>query len=209
MSHLVLLGDSIFDNAAYVPGEPAVIDQVRSALPADWSATLLAVDGAMVAGVPGQLRRLPPDATHLALSVGGNDALHDSWVLGERVSTVAAAMSRLAAVRDDFARSYRALLDQIRATRLPLVACTVYDAIPGFDPAAHAALAFFNEAITREVARAGAGLVDLRLTCAAAADYSALSPIEPSAAGGAKIARALAAAVLDSRPPGAAGRIYA
>jgi len=30
MTHLVLLGDSIFDNAAYVAGAPAVIDQVRS-----------------------------------------------------------------------------------------------------------------------------------------------------------------------------------
>ena len=29
MSHVVLLGDSIFDNAAYVPDRPPVIDQVR------------------------------------------------------------------------------------------------------------------------------------------------------------------------------------
>ena len=32
MAHLVLLGDSIFDNAAYVEGGPAVIDHVRLAL---------------------------------------------------------------------------------------------------------------------------------------------------------------------------------
>ena len=38
--HLVLLGDSIIDNASYVPGRrPAVIDQVRSRLPEGWSAT--------------------------------------------------------------------------------------------------------------------------------------------------------------------------
>ena len=43
MGHVVLLGDSIFDNALYVPGGPAVIDQLRRELPAGWSATLLAV----------------------------------------------------------------------------------------------------------------------------------------------------------------------
>ena len=34
--HLVLFGDSIFDNHAYVqPGEPAVIDQLRGLLPGE------------------------------------------------------------------------------------------------------------------------------------------------------------------------------
>ena len=29
MRHAVLLGDSIFDNLSYVPGKPAVIEQLR------------------------------------------------------------------------------------------------------------------------------------------------------------------------------------
>ncbi|MGZ8470667.1 MAG: SGNH/GDSL hydrolase family protein, partial [Gemmatirosa sp.] len=33
MRHLVLLGDSIFDNAAYVRGGPDVVAQVRARLP--------------------------------------------------------------------------------------------------------------------------------------------------------------------------------
>ena len=33
MGHVVLLGDSIFDNARYVPDRPPVIDQLRQALP--------------------------------------------------------------------------------------------------------------------------------------------------------------------------------
>ena len=45
MKHIVLLGDSIFDNAAYVNGGPEVIEQLRSILPQDWQATLLAIDG--------------------------------------------------------------------------------------------------------------------------------------------------------------------
>src|SRR6516164_8161432 len=68
MPHLVLLGDSVFDNARYVPDRPAVIEQVRESLPADWRATLLAVDGHVVEDVAKQLRGLPPDATHLFIS---------------------------------------------------------------------------------------------------------------------------------------------
>ena len=49
MRHIALLGDSIFDNAAYVPNEPAVIDHLRGMLPADVVATLAARDGDSVA----------------------------------------------------------------------------------------------------------------------------------------------------------------
>jgi hypothetical protein len=44
--HLVLLGDSIFDNQRYTEGGPSVIDQVKKIVPPDWKASLVAVDGA-------------------------------------------------------------------------------------------------------------------------------------------------------------------
>ena len=75
MNHLVLLGDSILDNRAYVAGGPAVIDQVQKTVPAGWKASLLAVDGNTSVQVPDQLKRLPSDCTHLVLSAGGNDAI--------------------------------------------------------------------------------------------------------------------------------------
>jgi hypothetical protein len=53
-----------------------------------------------------------------------------------------------------------------------------------------AALALFNDIITREAFGRGLPLVDLRLVCAEDADYA--NPIEPSARGGAKIAGAIA-----------------
>jgi hypothetical protein len=80
--HVVLLGDSIFDNAAYVADRPAVIDHLRRALPADWRATLLAVDGDTTNMVAVRLPGLPADATHLIVSVGGNDALMHIDLLG-------------------------------------------------------------------------------------------------------------------------------
>lgn len=73
--HLVLLGDSVFDNQAYVARGRAVVDHLRRTLPPSDRVTLLAMDGDGSQDIPYQLRRLPPDTTHLALSVGGNDVL--------------------------------------------------------------------------------------------------------------------------------------
>src|SRR5580658_10352230 len=87
MGHIVLLGDSIFDNARYVPDRPPVIEQLRRGLPPGWKATLLAVDGDVTADVAGQMASLPGDATHLFVSVGGNDALGQIPVLQETVGT--------------------------------------------------------------------------------------------------------------------------
>ncbi len=56
MAHIVLLGDSIFDNGRYVLGGPDVIAQVRKSVSAGWKASLLAVDGSMTDDVPGQAR---------------------------------------------------------------------------------------------------------------------------------------------------------
>lgn len=39
--HIVLIGDSIFDNAAYVPGKAPVIKQLKSLLENKAKATLL------------------------------------------------------------------------------------------------------------------------------------------------------------------------
>jgi hypothetical protein len=192
MPNLVLLGDSIFDNAVYVPGHPAVIEQVRAALPRDWRATLLAVDGHVISDVAGQLRRMPEDATHLAVSVGGNDALGHSHILAEPARSFAQVIHKLADLQAYFRRAYHDMLADVGASRLPALVCTIYDSIPGLDRDAAAALALFNDAILREAIAAGIPVLDLRLLCSEPTDYSSLSPIEPSHLGGRKIAGALA-----------------
>ncbi len=194
MGHVILLGDSVFDNGAYVGrGEPDVVRQLRDRLPAGWGATLAAVDGAVTGSVLRQLERIPPGTTHLVVSVGGNDALRRQDVLEVRARSIAEGLLALADVRDGFTRGYRAMLEAVLARGLPTALCTVYD--PRFpDPArqrvAVAGLALFNDAITREAFGRGLPLVDLRLICSEDADYA--NPIEPSARGGAKIAAAVA-----------------
>ncbi len=79
--HIVLAGDSIFDNGVYVPDGPALIDVLRGALGNSGRATLLAVDGSVTLMVPGQLRDMPKDADRLFISCGGNDALACRFVI--------------------------------------------------------------------------------------------------------------------------------
>jgi hypothetical protein len=196
MGHVVLLGDSIFDNAAYVGGAPDVVTQLKAALPAGWRASLRAVDGAVTSGVPRQIRQLPSDATHLVVSTGGNDALGQSGVLDERAFSIAGAVGRLAGVREQFQRDYRAMLDAVLTHRLPTSVCTIYDArYPDTQRQrlVVTALTLFNDVITREAFGRGLPLIDLRLVCDEDADYA--NPIEPSVHGGAKIAHAIAALV--------------
>jgi hypothetical protein len=192
VGRVCLLGDSIFDNAAYVGSEPAVIEHLRRALPAGWTADLLAMDGASANDVRGQLGRLDGTETHLFVSAGGNDAYNASGIFSERVLTVAEALGLLARAQARFRRDYLDLLKAILAVGKPVAVCTVYDAIPGLGEAQRAGLALFNDVIIRSAAEALIPMIDLRVVCDQAEDYSAVSPIEPSAQGGAKIAQAIA-----------------
>jgi lysophospholipase L1-like esterase len=203
MPHVVLLGDSIFDNAAYVGGGPDVVSHLRRVLPEGWSATLLAVDGSVTADVHRQLARIPAGASHLVLSVGGNDALGHFDVLGEAARSVAQVLDRLAQMGEEFDLEYRRLLSALQERRLPLVVCTIYEgALP--DPAlqrrAATALHVFNDAILRAAFEQGFPVVDLRLVCDSPGHYA--NPIEPSVEGGRRIAAAIAKA-LSGRSSGA------
>ena len=201
MPHLVLLGDSIFDNAAYVPGGPDVVVQVRRHLPANWRATLLAVDGAVTSGVRAQLARLPADATHLVLSVGGNDALGHTDLLDRRVTSSAQVLDALAEAAGSFEQRYRAAIADVVARDLPLTVCTIYNgAFPdhALQRRATVALTVFNDAILRVAFERGLPVIDLRLICSEPTDYA--NPIEPSVRGGEKIARTIVQTIIGRSP---------
>jgi hypothetical protein len=192
MTHVVLLGDSIFDNAAYVSGGPDVVRQLCALLPAGWRATLNALDGAVISDVSEQLQRLPGDASHLVVSVGGNDALGEASLLDQKVGSVAEALELITKVRERFRAAYARMLDQVLARRLPVAVCTIYE--PRFpEPVrrrlAATALTALNDAITREAFAREVDCIDLRIICDDDQDFA--NPIEPSVHGGAKIAGAI------------------
>ena len=132
MPHLVLLGDSIFENARYTSGGPDVVSQVRSLLPVGWAASLLAVDGSMTVNIPDQVRLVPKDCTYLVLSVGGNNALVEASRLGISPfgmtgEPTSKALDSLADVSSAFESEYRSAVDACLRPRLPLAVCTIYN----------------------------------------------------------------------------------
>ena len=130
MNHIVLLGDSIFDNAAYVDdgrGEKPVLDQLRGLLPDGWKVTLKAVDGHFIGDVCRQLDEAPADASHLVVSAGGNDALIQRSTLWESADSVGEALLILAGKREKFRGDYRAMLHTVCARGKATVVCAIYD----------------------------------------------------------------------------------
>jgi hypothetical protein len=198
MPHIVLLGDSIFDNAAYVDENPDVISQLQMKLPQNWNASLNAVDGNKVDNVYAQLGKLPKDATHLVLSIGGNNALSSIGILNEKVASSAEVFIKLANLREEFEQQYQKLLRSILSLGIPTAICTIYN--PNYPESTYqriavAALAIFNDVIIRQAFQNGIPLIDLRLTCNEASDYA--NPIEPSCAGGEKIVNAIVNGVFE------------
>lgn len=189
--HIALLGDSIFDNSAYVQGGLSVIEHLWKLSSQEAQATLLARDGDVTEDVSEQLSRLPRDVTHLALSVGGNDALGAIPLMSMPAQSVMHALSQLTVVQRAFHQGYRKLVSQLEALGKSLAVCTVYESVPGLTEELRTALSLFNDVITREALAAGATMIDLREICTELGDYSSISPIEPSEQGGAKIAKAI------------------
>lgn len=206
MRHIVLLGDSIFDNASYVGGGPDVVAHLRRQLPEGWRATLSAVDGAVIDDVPRQLGCLPDDATDLVLSVGGNDALVHSDLLDRPALSSAQVLGWLDDAARAFERRYRAMLDAVLARDRPLTLCTIYNGnlAPPTQRRATVALAVFNDAILHVAAEHRLPVIELRLVCTSPLDYA--NPIEPSVRGGERIARAIVRAVVER--PDDVTRVY-
>ena len=195
MTHIVLLGDSIFDNAPYVPAGTEVHAQLASLVAGSHRVSLLARDGAVLADMVGQVARLPtlPQAADwLVLSCGGNDVLGLVGAMQSPAGSVIEAARLLAEWQAGFRRDYRRMLNVLLSRKRPVALATIYDGVPGLEPGLRTALAPFNDVILREAAAHRLPVLDLRLVCDEPGDYAAVSPIEPSAQGGRKIAAAIA-----------------
>lgn len=193
--HVVLLGDSIFDNKVYVGDGPAVIEQLRAELGERGRATLCARDGDVAEDVAEQLATVPEDATHLVVSVGGNDALGHTHLLDQEIARSSLFLGELAAIQQAFRADYAAMLAAVRQRGLPTAVCTIYDSnfAPPQKALADVALAVWNDVILRCAGEAGVPVVDLRRIFRVPADYA--NAIEPSPVGGAKLARVLVSLV--------------
>ncbi|MEZ8882545.1 SGNH/GDSL hydrolase family protein [Vibrio sp. 10N.222.51.C8] len=206
---IVLLGDSIFDNAPYVSDGESVAEQLTNLIrtegineakgdnAARTEVELLAVDGHVMANVPSQIARARSKTYFnmqcAFLSCGGNDLLGYSaaGLLEIDANNISDALSSLHQVRESFRRDYRHVL-AVALRKFPkLTVSTIYDGIPKLSSAEIVALGLFNEVILREAAEHHIPVLDLRVICNQAQDYAPASPIEPSKHGAAKIAQAI------------------
>ena len=210
MPHVVLLGDSIFDNARYTLGQPEVISQVCGLLPTGWKASLLAVDGSTTADIPAQLTRLSSDASHLVLSVGGNNAIMNASILNAPVTSSSQTLTDLEQASRTFEEDYRRAVAACRNARIPLTLCTIYNGCfpdADYQRLISTALMVFNDVILRVAIEFRLTVIDLRFVCSSNPDYA--NPIEPSSVGGAKIARAIVNSVAAQHGEETAARIFA
>jgi lysophospholipase L1-like esterase len=208
--HIVLVGDSTLDNQSYVSPGPPVIQQLRAKLPSGASATLVARDGDVVDGVISrQVARVPADATHIFLSVGGNDGLRQMDVLQQRVQSVQGAVLKISQIQNTFIEKYNSMLDKVLALGLPTTIFSIYrpcylhpDPMRrmrslGMDTsfqaemqkAAETSLCILNDVIYTCAIERGLPLIDLKTMFNEEKYYA--NPIEPSCEGGNKIVEAI------------------
>ena len=192
--HICLVGDSIFDNDEYIPGEPGVIEQLRRSIPKNWSAFKVAVDGDCIEDVPNQLENVPTHTTDLVVSIGGNDLMKFRHLLAQ-VAQGAKLEDLIASPLTDFEIAYGWMLDRVLEKGATVTACTIYTAIPFKEPEMRAyapsAIGAFNMLILRIAEARKIPVIRLDLLCADDKDFSEMSPIEPSSQGGQKIVDAI------------------
>jgi lysophospholipase L1-like esterase len=191
MEHIVLLGDSIFDNKSYVGSDRSVIEHLKALIPRDWNATLCAVDGDTTEGIPRQLLNIPNSATYLFVSVGGNDALMNMNLLSDMTTPGPLLLARLAKLANEFHHNYDAAISGVCKLKKPTYVCTIYNGNlePSMAEPAKAAVGVFNDIIYSIANEKHLQVIDLRRICNQPSDYA--NPIEPSVLGGKKIATAI------------------
>ena len=191
---LVLLGDSILDNWPYTRPDPDTAAHLTRLLGAEWSVHRLAQDGATMADIPPQLRRLPARPARAVVSVGGNDATAHIGALAREATSAAELLGELLEIADEFARRYASVARAVAERAERTLLCTIYE-VPLEPPIvarlARAPLGLLNDRILRIGAHLGLDVLELRSVCTEPADF--VRQIEPSPRGAARIAQAIAA----------------
>ena len=191
---LVLLGDSILDNAPYTRSEPDTTAHLSRLLSPDWSIRRLAWDGATMPDIPPQLARVEGRPAAAVLSIGGNDVLHHIEILERDSAGASEVLDDLLAIAEEFDQRYELVARAIAERAERTILCTIYEVRlepEQYGRLARVPLAILNDRIIRTAARLGVDVLELRSVCTEASDF--VMQIEPSARGALKIAEAITA----------------
>ena len=196
---IIVAGDSVFDNEPYVGSGRPVASHLAELLPG-WEVDFRALDGAICADVCEDQIDIKSDGQKveaLALSVGGNDALQHIGLLQDPTGhTFLATALKLGGIQKAFRADYQQVLRNANSHADRVIALTIYrpryhldgwpkEAIDAIDPL----LSIFNDVIQEECRLAGVDVLDNRHVCTCDEDFA--NAIEPSDAGGRKIATAI------------------
>lgn len=189
---VVLLGDSVFDSRPYLHGMPDMATRLGRLL-VHGSVRLAAVSGSRLGDVGRQLAGVPAEATHLIVSLGGNDLLDLARGLTGGSGSIGERLARAGDLLAEFRHRTARACELIAARGIRSALCTIYDPPIG-DPVLKqmggVVLGLVAAVIEEETRARGLETIDLRAVCRVREDF--FDMIHPSAHGADKIAAALA-----------------
>ncbi len=220
---IILLGDSIIDNKSYVlSNELDVTEHLEKLFSNDPNVVIEnhAVDGDTMH----QLERdhldsnLLSGATHIVVSIGGNDLLHNISFL-QTTSELSKIMGKGAMIGkwgakelnpsrnivfeetyfeiiEPFKKQYETIVANLSNHRANLLLCTVYegdlvdsDEFSDVSNSSKTMVSIFNDIVYRVANKFNADVLELRDIFTSSDDYA--NPIEPSHIGGEKLAQSI------------------
>jgi hypothetical protein len=193
--HLALLGDSTFDNKAYTQDSPSVTEHL---IQLGNTVTLCAKDGALISALLPQSQTIPETATHLIISIGGNNGLSLSGILLKPIDTVEQGVillhDALQTFEAEYSQAINELSQQFGSTK-KIILCTLYN--PCFEyynvspnqKAVNVGVTMIADVIQKVAHRHGFPVIDFRRFMTTPECFA--NPIEPSGIGGEKIAKAI------------------
>jgi hypothetical protein len=170
--HVVLLGDALIDAYSSIDKTPGEFEDAL--LPGTRDQWRISVVSAAEVERAGSSSVLPRDATHAIIFIEGNHAIEQSGLLHSRPDAYGQTLEQLALAADEFERTLDRLIHVAQAAQLVIMVCTMFQ--PNYkDPVrqrtACAALAVFNDRVTKRAVAARVSLIDLRLICNEPDDY--------------------------------------
>ena len=194
--HIVLLGDVLLDAYISIDKTPGKFEEALLPGTGDqWKITVVSADEVERAG---PLLALPKGATHALIFIEGNHAIEQSGLLDAQPGAPGQTLGQLSLAADEFERKLQKLIEVAQAARLEIMVCSMFQPShkdPVRQRTACAALAIFNDRVTKRVAEARAALIDLRLICNERDDYD--KPTQLSKSGLQKAANVVRFAMLE------------
>jgi hypothetical protein len=170
--HVVLLGDVLLDDYRSIDKSPGKFEEAL--LPGTHRQWKISVVPAAEVERAGPSLSLPSDATHAIIFIEGNHAIEESGLLHSRPDANEHTLEQLALAADEFERTLGRLIHVAQAAQLVIMVCTMFQPRyknPARQRTACAALAVFNDRVTKRAAEARVALIDLRLICNEDEDY--------------------------------------